>query len=188
MRTAYILHGGNLDPAEYLEMDYPSPSNFHWIPWLQQKFLRSGILCQALEMPTPYKPVYEEWSDAFSQAQIKDDTIIVCHSMGSGFILKYLHDNPSIKLKKLVFVAPWLDPTRHFNGFLEFSLLPDPQNRFGEMHVFYSEDEPVNGVAESKDKIMEIYPNAKLHLFTDKRHFCFSDTGATFEELWAVCK
>ncbi len=59
MKTPVLLHG-TCDEEEYFKRDVPSPSNAHWLPWLQQKFLRSGVLYQALEIPCPYAPVYEE--------------------------------------------------------------------------------------------------------------------------------
>ncbi len=182
MKTAYILHG-RPDAFEYLEQDSPSPSNAHWIPWLQQKFLRGGIQCQALEMPTPYKPVYGEWAETFSQAKLKNDSIIVAHSAGGGFILKWLHEHPEIKIAKLLLVAPWLDLGRHDGDFLSFDPDQNAINRFGELHVLYSTDEPVPGIAESKDLILQTYPQARLHTFTDRRHFCFEK----FEELWNIC-
>ncbi len=64
--SAIILHG-ICDEHEYFEMDFPSPSNAHWLPWLQQKFLRSNVLCQKLEMPTPYNPIYKEWKKSFEK-------------------------------------------------------------------------------------------------------------------------
>lgn len=66
MKSAIIVHG-TCDAHEYLEMDFPSPSNAHWLPWLQQKFLRAGVLCQCPEMPTPYAPEYAAWRAVFDR-------------------------------------------------------------------------------------------------------------------------
>jgi predicted alpha/beta hydrolase family esterase len=106
--NAIIIHGV-CDKNEYFELTFPSPSNAHWLPWLQQKFLRAGILCQKLEMPTPYTPLYEEWRLTFEQLHVSDQTIIVAHSAGCGFILKWLGANPDIFINRLILVAPWLD-------------------------------------------------------------------------------
>lgn len=185
MKTAYILHGV-CDEHEYFEMDFPSPSNAHWLPWLQQKFLRSGILCQCLEMPIPPHAKYALWEKTFRQAQLSSDSIVVGHSAGCGFMLKWLSQNPDIHLNKLVLVAPWLDPFEKLDSFLQGDLDPNLASRIGKIHVLFSDDEPVEGVKETKDKILQLYPDTQLHTFTDKGHFCLDNTGAEFQELWRI--
>lgn len=187
MRTAVILHGA-CDRHEYYEMDFPSPSNAHWIPWLQQKFLRAGILCQALELPTPFAPNYDEWANIFNLARIADDSIVVAHSLGSCFILRWLRDHPDAKLAKLVLVAPYLDPYKKYGNFLQGDISVDLKTRIGDFHILYSTDEPVDGVSESKDRLITLYPDIILHTYKDKQHFCLSDTGPAFEDLWVIAK
>ncbi|MDD2324887.1 MAG: alpha/beta hydrolase [Alphaproteobacteria bacterium] len=187
MKTALILHG-ICDEHEYYEMDFPSPSNAHWIPWLQQKFLRDGRLCQALEMPTPPTPNYQEWCNVFNQVKIQQDTIIVAHSAGCGFILKWMTAHPEVSFSLLVLVAPWLDPLKTRGSFLDFALDSSLTQRVEKIHVLYSPDDPTEGVKESKDEIIQTLPKAKLHLFQNKGHFCLSTLGSpAFEELWAIC-
>lgn len=186
--VAIIIHG-ICDEHEYFDMDFPSPSNAHWLPWLQQKFLRSGVLCQILEMPKPYAPVYEDWATTFEQLKIDRETIIVGHSAGCGFILKWLHHHPEVKLERLILVAPWLDPKRMHGKFLECQLDPQLQNSIGNLHVLYSKNEGVEGVSETKDLIIKTYTAAQLYIFEDKGHFCFGDLGRPeFEEVWDLCK
>lgn len=188
MKTAILLHGV-CDEHEYYEMDFPSLSNAHWFPWLQQKFLRSGVLCQALEMPTPPKPVYDEWVAVFSQMNIDPETTIVGHSAGCGFILKYLSQNPEIHIHRLILVAPWIDPFKKRGDFLHGQIDQQLGQRVNRIDVLYSTDEKVIGVAETKDLIIQTYPKTKLHLFHDKDHFCFSDLGGPeFPELWDICQ
>lgn len=187
MKKAVILHG-ICDEEEYFEMDFPSPSNAHWIPWLKQKFLRNGILCQALEMPTPYNPKYNEWKETFEQLNMKDISVIVGHSAGCGFILKWLNENKDIVIDKLVLVAPWMDPVKKKGNFLQFEIRNSLKNQVKELHVLYSKDEDVDGVLESKNTIIDEFETAKLHLFDNLGHFCFSDTGLEFKELWKIAK
>lgn len=187
-KTAYILHG-ICDEEEYFRMDFPSPSNAHWLPWLQQQFLRAGVLCQCFEMPTPYNPHYAAWKNVWQNAQLNSQSIVVGHSAGCGFILKWLSENPSVHLAKLILVAPWLDPNLTKQDFLQFQLTSGIQNQVGEIHVFYAENEDVKGVSESKEEILDKIPKAKLHQFPAHGHFCFSDMGTgVFPELWNVVK
>ncbi len=185
MKTAYILHGVPGE-HEYYSMDFPSPSNAHWLPWLQQKFLRAGYLCQCLEMPNPTTAKYNEWLNTFKHTQLNEQSIIVGHSAGCGFILKYLSHRPQIKIAQLVLVAPWLDPFKEMGDFLQGELDKNINERVGKIHVLYSEDEPVSGVKETKDKILEIYPKTKLHTYKDKGHFSLKNTGYQFEDLWNI--
>lgn len=189
MNKAIILHGV-CDAEEYYEMDFPSPSNAHWIPWLQQKFLRSGVLAQALEMPTPYNPVYAEWKQSFEQMDMTDVDVIVGHSAGCGFILKWLcEQTPRIKLKKLVLVAPWFDRDRRCGDFLKFDLKADIQNSIDEIHVLYADNEDTVGVAEAKDAILDTFDKAQLHVFKGLGHFCLGDLESEkFPPLWNMCK
>ncbi len=185
MKTAYILHGVP-DEEEYFEMEFPSPSNAHWLPWLQQKFLRAGYVCQCLEMPTPPTAKYLEWSDTFGQPRLNEESVVVGHSAGCGFILKWLSQHKSVKVSKLILVAPWLDPFQTMPDFLQGELDADLANRVNEIQILFSEDELVEGVSETKDKIISLYPKAKLNLFQDKGHFCLSDVGYEFKELWDI--
>ena len=186
MKTAVVLHGV-CDEEEYFKMDFPSPSNAHWFPWLQQNFLRAGLLCQALEMPRPYNPNYEEWKRTFEQLDIDSLSIVVGHSAGCGFILKWLHANPSIVLDKLIMVAPWLDPERSAKDFLEFELKDNALSNIKEVHILASNDD-MESIKISVDEIMYKYPHINLHSFEEKGHFCLNDIGNTFEYLWDLCK
>ena len=187
MKHAVILHG-ICDRGEYYEMDFPSSSNAHWLPWLQQKFLRSGILCQTLEMPKPYAPSYQDWKETFEQLNTHKLDIVVGHSAGCGFILKWLAENPNATFEKLIFVAPWRDPEREMGDFLVSSLDPSIPERIGQFDILHSEDD-MDDVATSFQEIVAAYPQATVHLFQDKGHFCFGDLGThEFPELWEICR
>lgn len=188
MKTAYIIHGVT-DAEEYLTMNFPSLSNAHWFPWLQQKFLRAGVLCQCLEMPTPYNPSYAEWKSVWDHTQIDNTSVIVGHSAGCGFILKWLSENRSIQLSKLVLVAPWLDPYRDHGDFLVFELDQTIQDRVDSIHVLYSENEDIKGVIEIKESILKTFPKAIVHKFKNYGHFIVGTMGTTeFHELWEIVK
>ena len=84
MQTAIILHG-KPSKEEYLDTKSASPSNAHWLPWLQRQLLLYGILAQTPELPEPYEPNYKKWSAMFQQFTIEADTMLVDHSCGAGF-------------------------------------------------------------------------------------------------------
>lgn len=185
MKNAYILHGC-CERDEYFSNAYPSPSNSHWIPWLQKQLLMKGYNCQTPDMPVPYAPVYEDWVAIFESLAIDENTTLVGHSCGCGFFLKWLNKSGA-RIDKLLMIAPWIDPERYLGNFLQCRLKPDLMDRINEIHVFYSEDEPVAGVKETVDMVMQGYPVAKLHKFTNHGHFCLSEMGTDqFPELLKV--
>lgn len=180
-----ILHG-TCDEDEYFEMDFPSPSNAHWLPWLQQKFLRAGFLCQTPEMPTPYRPVFEQWQQIFEQHLSTSLTSVVGHSAGCGFFLKWLSKHPCFHLDKLILVAPWLDTDSSCGEFLKFNLERNLLKNIKEIHLLFSEDD-MPSVITATEMLIATFPQIKIHKFSDKGHFCFSTMGLQFEELWQLC-
>lgn len=185
INTAILLHGV-CDHHEYYEMDFPSPSNAHWFPWLQQKLLRSGILCQTLEMPQPYAPDYNKWAAVFSTQNVGISTHIIGHSAGCGFILKWLSDNPNIHIGRLTMVAPWIDPSHECGDFLSGARDPMIIQRIGQCEILHSSDD-MKAVCDSMDILEQEYSDIPVHRCDDKGHFCFSDLGGgTFPELWDI--
>ncbi len=186
MKNAYILHGC-CDRQEYRSEQYPSPSNAHWIPWLQKQLLMKGYGCQTPEMPTPYKPTYDEWKNVFDVFPVDEETSLIGHSCGGGFLLKWLQESRKVKIDKLILVAPWRDPEGYFGNFLRGNLKPDLGERLKELHIFYSEDEPVGGVKESVEGIKAAYPFTIFHQFLKSGHFCLEEMGTDqFPELLAI--
>jgi predicted alpha/beta hydrolase family esterase len=183
--TAIIIHG-SCDAEQYFEMDYPSQSNAHWLPWLQQKFLRAGYLCQTPEMPWAPQFSYAAWESVFSMFNPSELKIAVGHSAGAGFLLKYLSAHPDIRLDQLVLVAPYVDPKRKHSDFLAGQYDPSVIERVGQMHIFHSEDDD-DDIQETFQRVSSLYPKAMCHIYHDKGHFCEDDLQSrTFPELWDI--
>ncbi len=109
MKTAIILHG-KPSKEEYLDPNSPSPSNAHWLPWLQRQLILHDILAQTPELPHPYEPDYEKWSAVFERLPLDADTMLIGHSCGAGFLVRWLSDHP-IEVGAVALVASWIDPT-----------------------------------------------------------------------------
>lgn len=184
MKSALILHG-TCDKDEYFDINYPSLSNSHWFPWLQKQCLCHDILCQTPEMPRAYNPSYKDWKETFEKFYHKDVQIIVGHSAGAGFILKWLQNNSNVKLEKLILVAPWLDPDKKRANFLNFQLKKTALNNIKEIVLFYSTDDGKT-IIDSVNQILSCYKNIKVQSFTKKGHFVHRTVGSTFPELWKI--
>ncbi len=74
-----------------------------------QKYLeQNNIQVFSPDMPNTDNPIYEEWKAYFEKnilPHLKENTILVGHSLGCGFIQKYLSEN-DLKVGEIVFLAP----------------------------------------------------------------------------------
>lgn len=182
MKRAIILHGMP-DKKEYYDPEGDAPSNRHWIPWLQGKLSQKDILTQTPEMPKPYYPIYQDWKKVFEQFDIDENTLLVGHSCGAGFLIRYLSEN-NIKVGKLVLVAPWVNPTDYLdNDFFEFKYDSQLTLRTKGIHLIESTDDDEE-VVKSIEMIKEKIKDLDITTFSDKGHFTFNDLGTReFPEL-----
>ena len=185
MKTALILHG-ICPEEEFFFSKYPSPSNAWWLPWLQQQFLRAGWQCQTPELPHPYRPSYAEWKETFECFKPQKLSLLVGHSAGGGFAIKYLQEH-KLKLEKLILVAPWLDPEREFDVFLQTDLKPTALNSIDEVHLIFSEDDD-EAERQTKDRLLAAYSQIVFHDYLNFGHFTAGKTGRSFQELWNLCR
>ncbi len=175
MKTAIILHGMP-DKESYLDSSRDSQSNSHWFPWLQQQLNVRGILTQTPEMPEPYNPVYEAWKKVFEQFTLNEDTALVGHSCGAGFIVRYLSETPNIKVGKVVLVAPWINPLKEFDVTIFDGLQVDPElvKKTKGVTVFTSTNDE-RDVIESAAILAEKVQGIKTVEFKNYGHFCLAD-------------
>ena len=185
MKNALILHG-ICPEEEFFFSKYPSPSNAWWLPWLQQQFLRAGWQCQTPELPHPYRPTYNEWKETFEAFKPQNLSILIGHSAGGGFAIKYLQEH-KLKLEKLILVAPWLDPEQEFDDFLQTELKPSALNNIDEIHLIFSEDDDETE-HQTKDKLLTAYPQITFHHYLNFGHFTTGKTAHSFQELWNLCR
>lgn len=173
MKTAIILHG--MPPKEeYFDSSAPSPSNNHWLPWIQRQLLLQNILAQTLELPVPYAPVYEDWKYFFERLRIDENTILVGHSCGAGFLIRYLSEN-DCRAGKVALVAPWTDPRRTLpSHFFDFNIDKNILSKTSEMCIFNSLDD-MDDVKESVKIFISEVPSVEVKNFTSHGHFTLGD-------------
>jgi predicted alpha/beta hydrolase family esterase len=187
VKQAFVLHGVP-DEDEFFEAGNPSPAHSHWLPWLRRMFEDEGYTSPCIDMPVPYNPSYDVWCEVWEKHQPDAESVLVGHSAGGGFLMKWLSEHPQVSVGKIVLVAPWLDPQREYGRFLETELDVGLIERIGELHILISNDEPVEGVPETVELLRVTYPAAVIHRFDGLRHFCVGDTGAEFPALWEICR
>ncbi len=169
MKTAILLHG-TCDKEEYYNDTEQSLSNSHWFPWLQKQLLVNEIPTQTPEIPDAYKPDYQIWKKEFERFDVTDESMLVGHSCGGGFLFRWLSENNK-QVYKLILVAPWLDPERSkTTDFFEFKIDSEIISRVKEIHLFVSEDDDAD-IHESVELILKVLPNIEIHRFKNSGHF-----------------
>jgi predicted alpha/beta hydrolase family esterase len=191
MKNAILLHGLQ-DKSEYYKESFPAPGNAHWFPWLQKQLLVRDIYTETPTVPFVFKATYEDWKNAFERSyKIDKDTLLVGHSCGGGFLIRWLSENPNINVGKIILVAPWLDPfeDQHYKveGLFDFTIDENLSNRVGEIQLFLSLDDH-RSILETSKIIEDNIPSVNIVKFENKGHFCYSDLGGEeFPELLAEC-
>ncbi len=193
MKQVILIHGLPSKEEVIVNDAMPSPSNAHWFPWIQKQLAKDDLLSQSLEMPHSYNPSYTDHSEVLGQMKISSETILVGHSCGGGFLVRYFSEHKELSPKKIILVAPWLDPEGYLKEldpettFFNFEIDGDIANRT-EVHCIYSTDDEKD-ILESIERIQEKIPNMVIHRFTDKGHFIDSSLGGNeFPELLELLK
>jgi predicted alpha/beta hydrolase family esterase len=182
MKNTIIIHGAP-EKSEYRDVNTPSPSNSIWIPWLQKHLALRDEISVALEMPRPYDGIYSEWVEVISSYKINSETVLIGHSCGAGFLLRYLSENQNLQPAKVIFIAPWLDPEPHelTTPFFDFKIDTTLAERT-DLLIFMSSDD-LEGCLKSFEIIKSELPNAHYYEFTDKDHFCTPELPELLELL-----
>lgn len=171
MKTAIILHGMP-SKKEYFNPESRAQSNKHWLPWIQHQLILNGILAQTPEMPEPYEPNYEKWRSVFEQFKIDQETMLIGHSCGAGFLVRWLSEN-KVKVGKVALVAPWLNPDHEYETkMFDFEIDPSLAERTDGVTVFISSDDS-QSILNSVDTIKSTIQDIVVKEFTDQGHFTF---------------
>jgi len=154
-----IIHGSNPHDKEKLAKGEPPQNKRHWIPWIKEKLEKKDIKVNTPLMPKNWNPKYEEWKKEFEKLDINKETILIGHSAGGAFIVKWLGETKK-KIKKLILIAPAKSygkkPSDIFLKklweFCNFEIDKEILNLVEEIIIFFSDDEK-----ESIKQAIQIY-------------------------------
>jgi len=140
------------------------------------------------KMPNSNNAVYYEWKIWFEKMNpfIKNNVILIGHSLGGIFLAKYLSENKyKKKIKALILVAAPFDDCEK-ESLRSFTLpksLDKLSNQCKDIYLIFSKDDPVVPIKEIK-KYESVLPHSKLIIFRSKNHFIQDD----FPELVKIIK
>jgi predicted alpha/beta hydrolase family esterase len=186
-----ILVPGRPDKEEHYDPKRPSNSEDHWFSWLKRQLILKDIHTVSIEPPFPFRPRYGEWKREFERFDITPETILVGHSCGGGFLVRWLSENKDVEVDRVVLVAPWINPNNYevsdTADFFKFDIDPDFPSRAKKVTVFIStDDEP--SVVKTVQILKEHVHDMELREYTNKGHFDLDGLGtnefpALLEEL-----
>lgn len=176
MKNTIIVHGKPSKEIYYSDK-YPSSSNFAWIPWLQKQLIINDIKADTPEMPFAYEPQYELWRTEFERFDITPQTILVGHSAGASFLIRWLSENKDAIIEKVILIAPSIDPARKSKtGFCDFEIDSQLTKRAKKVVIFKSDGDS-SGTNESIEILQTTLSNIKIIELVGFGHFIPDDMG-----------
>ncbi len=182
-KTAIIIHGApNAD--EVYDGRVPSPSNHHWLPWLQKQLLVRGYEAHTPEIPNPHEPHYPTWKREFERYENKRRKYSRGAQLRRWIFGALALRSPHVAVGKVALVAPWIDLERsRTTEFFNFHLDPEFPTRTKGTALFNSDNDGPN-IHSSVAQIMKTVHYIQYREFHNYGHFCVEDTGTNeFPEL-----
>lgn len=185
-----FIHGGS--PFEgtrdaFLDLLKAKEVKLEWIKqkrdWKNDLYLDLGpdFEVYAPQMPNKHAARYSEWQVMFEKTfnLLENECVLVGHSLGALFIVKYLSENSVQKsIKRVVLLGTPFDDTGMPREPLHSFARTDGLERFakqaGEIILYHSEDDFVVPF-DHMLRYREALPGATARTFKDQNHFLGED-------------
>lgn len=169
MTNVIIVHGSNENEKEAKE--FPTENERHWKPWLKKELEKKGINVSNQLYPEDWLPDYTKWKKVFEKNKIDKKTILIGHSAGTAFLLRWLSENKK-KINKLILIAPSILKGGKYLGkskLKDFEFDSSLKKYFDELIVFYADNDG-DYVVESAQQIHQKLGGKSINL-SGKGHF-----------------
>lgn len=181
-----VIHGGDTFPnyESYLnflkdfdiDLERYKSEKKDWKPTLGQK-LGGEYEVFLLAMPNKTNAVYSEWRLWFEKVleKLGKDVVLVGHSLGASFLIKYLSENKINKnIKSVHLVSGVFDKDTDGLELCSFSLPEVFDLQTQNVFLYHSEDDPVVPFS-SLENIANKVPGSVKRVFKDRRHMNMED-------------
>lgn len=173
-----ILVPGRPDKDEHYDPKRPSNSEDHWFSWLKRQLILQDIHAVAIEPPFPFRPRYDEWKKELERFDLTPETMLVGHSCGGGFLVRYLSEHKNLTVGTVVLVAPWMNPDNapgtDTADFFTFEIDPDLAARTKKLIIFNSDNDYAS-VRETVQILRGTIKDVTYREFHAYGHFCLGD-------------
>ena len=185
-KKCIIIHGCPSDVEKAMNPEKRTYDK-HWIPWTKKQLIANGIETETPLMPSPWQPDYEKFKRTFEKYAIDENTILIGHSCGCAFLVRWLGETKK-KIFKLILVAPWKIPDKDDKFRKEFYTYPIDETikeRVKEIVMFTADDEEDDG--KESLKIFHKSLGGEIIELKGRGHYCLEDMGTEeFPELIKV--
>ncbi|MGD9276475.1 MAG: alpha/beta hydrolase [Candidatus Pacearchaeota archaeon] len=177
-----VVHGYNENEKEKIAKGFSPQHKRNWLPWIKEKLEANGIKCKIPLMPNNVS--YEKWKKIFEENKIDEDFVLIGHSAGGAFLVRWLSETNK-KIRKLILVAParrLLGMKEKYLKFYTFKNNPKIKENIKEVCIFVSDNESA-GIKESVSLYEKDFKVKAIEL-KNKEHFTESGMGTKeFPEL-----
>ena len=200
-KQVLVVHGGEtfktrgeyLDYLKSYELDFfgSQKREKRWKDLLQED-LGDDYQVILPQMPCPRNAKYLEWKIWIEKyfPYLTDGVILVGHSLGGIFWLKYLSGNGfPVRIEQVHLIAPPFGKENsggdYLDGFvLDLEKLKDGLGRklVRKLFFYHSLDDPIVSFADM-EKYKKILPGARFFVFQDKGHFITDDFPEIVENI-----
>ncbi len=182
-KKCIIIHGCPSDAEKAMDPEKRTYDK-HWIPWTKKQLIAKGIETETPLMPSPWQPDYEKFKVEFEKYNVDENTILVGHSCGCAFLVRWLGETKR-KIFKLILVAPWKIPDKNDEFRKKFYIYPIDETikeRVKEIVMFTADDEEYDG--KESLKIFHEALGGEIVELKGRGHYCLKDMGTEeFPEL-----
>ena len=182
-KKCIIIHGCPSDKEKAMNPERRTYDK-HWIPWTKNKLIAKNIETETPLMPSPWQPDYERFKAEFEKYDVDKNTILVGHSCGCAFLVRWLGETKR-KIFKLILVAPWKIPNKDDDfrkAFYIYKIDETIKDRVNKIVMFTSNDEEDKG--KESLKIFHDALGGEIINLENHGHYCLGDMGTEeFPEL-----
>jgi len=197
-KQVLVIHGGDTFDTyeEYLvflndyEIDLEKSKIKRWKETLAEK-LGEDFEVISPKMPNSMNAKYKEWKIMFEKyfPILNDNLIIVGHSLGGTFLVKYLSENDFPKEILATFlVSPCYDDIGTDYSLCDFALsqsLEKLKEQGGKIFLIHSKDDKIVPFKDF-EKYKKDLPEAETMIFEDRGHFDQSEFPEIVEKIREV--
>lgn len=174
LKNVIIIHGCPSKQEDLIDIRKMNAK--HWIPWVAAELKDKGIEVHTPLMPNSWAPVYEDWKQEIEKIPVDEETILVGHSCGCAFLVRWLSGSKK-KIKKLILVAsskiPKTNASTETRQFYNFEVDSTIKDRVSSIVILIGANEEER-VRQSASIYREAL-GAEIKVIPGKKHFIASD-------------
>lgn len=181
MQQVIIIHGGDSYKTQEEYFDFLKnhevtkeyfQSRHGWKTTIEEVLGPDFDVLQP-RMPNPENAKFDEWKIWFERMFdfLDGEVILIGHSLGGMFLVKYLEQNDfPKKIKQLHLVAPPHNLTKDIADFFLPDSLENVSKQAEDITLYFSKDDPTVPFSEMENYKKQL-PEASLVVFEDRGHF-----------------